>query len=478
MKNAAGPIGNQRQPGERASPLPENEPTLSPKAGTWRGQVLSLHIRTVLVYIAVDLFSIFAGLGFAAGLRGAVGNTNWFLVASLLAPLFVAVAANGDGYNLSVVRDPFRAVSRGVKAFAIALAVLLLAAYYLKASASLPRLTIAMGACGAIMLMSLLRYHLARHLDLIIGGNPYSVALIWEPGQPMPATQFSITITADSLMNPDLHDPLMYDRLAKSLTGVSNVVVACHPDRRAAWTHMLKGANIQSEILMPELDVLAPLGINRHGGTMALVVAHGPLNLADRVIKRLFDVAVAGLALLALSPFMLVTAICIKLESPGPVFFRQTRIGRGNEIFRIFKFRSMRVTEQDVLGARSASRDDDRITRIGRFIRATSVDELPQLLNVLEGSMSIVGPRPHALGSRAANKLFWEVDSRYWHRHAAKPGLTGLAQIRGYRGATFEEVDLQNRLQADLEYLDTWSIWRDLKIIFLTFQVLIHRNAF
>lgn len=118
------------------------------------------------------------------------------------------------------------------------------------------------------------------------------------------------------------------------------------------------------------------------------------------------------------------------------------------------------------------------MTRVGAFIRKTSIDELPQLINVLKGDMSIVGPRPHPLGSRAANKLFWEVDDRYWHRHAAKPGLTGLAQVRGYRGATRLEADLTDRLHADLEYLDTWSIWRDLLIIFMTFRVLVHRNAY
>jgi len=118
------------------------------------------------------------------------------------------------------------------------------------------------------------------------------------------------------------------------------------------------------------------------------------------------------------------------------------------------------------------------VTRVGRFIRRTSIDELPQLINVVIGDMSIVGPRPHAVGSRAENKLFWEIDERYWHRHAAKPGLTGLAQIRGFRGATDREDDLTNRLQADLEYLNDWSLWRDIKIIVMTFGVLRHKNAF
>jgi lipopolysaccharide/colanic/teichoic acid biosynthesis glycosyltransferase len=156
----------------------------------------------------------------------------------------------------------------------------------------------------------------------------------------------------------------------------------------------------------------------------------------------------------------------------------QKRTGRGNRFFPIFKFRSMRVEKLDASGNRSASKDDDRITRIGRFIRRTSIDELPQLFNVLRGEMSIVGPRPHAIGSLAGDKLFWEVDHRYWLRHSLKPGLTGLAQVRGFRGATDTESDLADRLQADLEYLDGWTIWRDLKIIVNTVRVLVHDRAF
>ena len=175
---------------------------------------------------------------------------------------------------------------------------------------------------------------------------------------------------------------------------------------------------------------------------------------------------------------MLLVAAAIVLESPGPVLFRQTRVGRGNAMFNILKFRSMRAEASDMQGRRSTGRGDDRITRVGAFIRRTSIDELPKLINVIRSEMSIVGPRPHALGSLAGDKLFWEVDGRYWHRHACKPGLTGLAQVRGFRGATHLEDDLVNRLQADLEYLENWSIWRDFKIILMTFQVIIHRNAY
>ncbi|MBO9714528.1 MAG: sugar transferase [Sphingomonas sp.] len=190
------------------------------------------------------------------------------------------------------------------------------------------------------------------------------------------------------------------------------------------------------------------------------------------------DLAVTVPMIIALMPLFAIVAIAIKLESPGPVLFRQKRMGGGNRLFDVLKFRSMRNELCDAEGSKSTQRDDDRITRVGRFIRKTSIDELPQLFNVLHGSMSLVGPRPHALGSLAGVERFWEVDQRYWHRHALKPGITGLAQIRGFRGATNNRDDLVKRLQADLEYLNDWSLERDIAILFATFRVLVHKNAF
>ena len=439
----------------------------------------TLRLRSFCCLVGLDIACILVSFAMMASARGQLtSETNWLAAVMLLLPFYLTVALYGRAYSTQVMADPFQAVAHAVRAFLLAMALMTLVAFYLKTSAAFPRLTIASGSALAILLLALCRYQFVRNIERIVGGDPYSVALIWEPGQPVPETSFSLTIAADAFLDPDRHDPLMYDRLAKALEGMHNVVVSCHPSRRLAWAAALKGANLQSEILMPELEPLAPLGTNVHGSITSLVVAHGPLSLIERAIKRSFDVAVGGVALLVLSPLVVLVAICIRLESRGPVLFMQNRIGRGNKVFRMLKFRSMVCEGADREGDRSTARDDDRITRVGRIIRKTSLDELPQLLNVLNGDMSIVGPRPHALGSRAADKLFWEVDTRYWHRHATKPGLTGLAQVRGYRGATLKEDDLRNRLQADLEYVDTWSIWRDMTIIVQTFQVLIHRNAF
>ena len=280
-------------------------------------------------------------------------------------------------------------------------------------------------------------------------------------------------------LRPDVNDPEALARLGALVGDADRVVIACSNERRSSWVAALRGANVPVEILVDEIGELAPLGTGRFGEMTTLKVAGEPLTFDERLVKRLFDIIVAGAALVFLAPLLLVVALAIKLDTPGPVMFRQPRIGRGNRLFRMHKFRSMRVEVQDLHGSKlTAGRDDNRVTRVGRFIRATSIDELPQLIDVLRGDMTIVGPRPHALGARAGGKLYWEVDAAYWHRHAVKPGMTGLAQVRGFRGTTFVDADLQNRLDADLEYIRDWSLAGDMRIICRTVMALAGHSVF
>ena len=207
------------------------------------------------------------------------------------------------------------------------------------------------------------------------------------------------------------------------------------------------------------------------------MVSNGPLGLRARIIKRLFDSLIASAFLLLLIPLLALIAALIKLEDGGPVFFCQWRQGKGNCLFKMIKFRSMRMDAQDGAGVQSTARNDARITRIGRLIRRTSLDELPQLLNVLKGDMSLVGPRPHAVGSRVGDTPFWMAQRHYPLRHSLKPGLTGLAQVRGFRGATHQMSDLTDRLHADLEYIANWSLMSDIVILLKTLTVMRHQNA-
>lgn len=197
--------------------------------------------------------------------------------------------------------------------------------------------------------------------------------------------------------------------------------------------------------------------------------------VAQDPLKRAMDVVVAGGALLFFAPLLLIVALLIKLESRGPVFFRQARGGLNGHAFTIFKFRSMRVQENGdkVVQAR---RDDDRITTIGRLIRKTSIDELPQLLNVLKGDMSIVGPRPHAL---AHDTQYGALIANYHLRFRARPGLTGLAQIKGLRGGTNAIEAMAARVDADNEYIERWSFGEDVRIILMTVpHLLMAENAY
>jgi putative colanic acid biosysnthesis UDP-glucose lipid carrier transferase len=203
------------------------------------------------------------------------------------------------------------------------------------------------------------------------------------------------------------------------------------------------------------------------------VVKSSPV--AKDPLKRAMDIIVAGGALLFFAPLLALVAILIKLESPGPVLFRQSRGGLNGQAFTIFKFRSMRCQEN---GAKvvQAKRDDDRITTVGRVIRKTSIDELPQLLNVLKGDMSIVGPRPHAL---AHDEQYGAVIANYHLRFRARPGLTGLAQIKGLRGGTSAVEAMAARIDADNEYIERWTLGGDVKILLMTVpHLLMAENAY
>ena len=215
------------------------------------------------------------------------------------------------------------------------------------------------------------------------------------------------------------------------------------------------------------------------GDLPLLALAHRPLQRWDAVVKRAEDVALASLALLLFGPMMCFIAIAVKLDSDGPALFRQRRHGFNNREIEVYKFRTMRTDQADASGGVQTSRGDARITRLGGILRKTSLDELPQLLNVLKGDMSMVGPRPHPVGMRTKDKLCHEIVETYATRHRVKPGITGWAQVNGYRGATSEPEHLVGRVEHDLYYIDNWSLLFDLKILMKTVSsVITTDNAF
>jgi hypothetical protein len=193
-------------------------------------------------------------------------------------------------------------------------------------------------------------------------------------------------------LNPYQNDPAMAGRIGRLLAGYDRVILNCEPQRRTQWVRYLKGVGVDVEVLMPELDYLGALSLRHLDGGSAVLVAAGPLGLRDRICKRALDLALGLAMLLFFAPLMLFVSIAIKLTSAGPVLFKQSRIGHGNRPFEVLKFRTMRIDACDANGVQSARVGDDRLTPIGGFLRRTSMDELPQLLNVVRGDMSIVGP--------------------------------------------------------------------------------------
>ena len=216
------------------------------------------------------------------------------------------------------------------------------------------------------------------------------------------------------------------------------------------------------------------------GNVAVLDVFDKPIADWDVVMKWLFDKIVGSLALLCALPIMAIIAIAIKLDSRGPVLFKQKRYGFNNELIEIYKFRSMYVDQADVNANKLVTVDDPRVTRVGRFIRKTSLDELPQLFNVVfAGNLSLVGPRPHALQAKAADRLYDEAVDGYFARHRVKPGITGWAQIHGWRGETNSQEKIQQRVEHDLYYIENWSILLDMYILLQTpFALLRTENAY
>jgi polysaccharide biosynthesis protein PslA len=438
---------------------------------------LVLRARAYAMLLAGDLLAVMVGLALASWVRlGDPLHSQTLAIMGVIVPLFALFGAR----NLSIeaLEDWCRGLLASYLALIAAFAVILFVAFCLKTSTEMSRLVMIGGTALSALLLCGWRMLAAPINRAVLGGEAMSTLMITDRiDEPVPPIAGSIDASLCGLDGP-LLEPYSLDRLAKLLEGHDGVVVACLPDRREEWISVLRAMGLRAHILIPELRDVDSVSATNPWGWVQATVAEGPMQLRDRIIKRAFDIVLAIVSLVLLAPLLLLVAAAIKLDSEGPVFFRQARVGQANRMFSMFKFRSMYTKDSDTNGHVSTSRKDPRVTRVGQFIRRTSLDELPQIINILRGEMSFVGPRPHALGSRAGEELFWNLDERYWRRHLLPPGITGLAQVRGFRGATPSPEDLLDRLSADLEYIRGWSVLRDFAIIFRTLRVLLHKNAY
>lgn len=442
----------------------------------------SLERRRLQCRLAMMLGDIVA-IVFAFGLagliyRGMPGMTAALDLAQLLLPVYLTVGLYNGAYSMASLSRVSNSVVRAQLALVVSWAVVIFVGFYSRSLLDVSRTVFGFGGVLGLLVLAWGRLQMRAFIAWRCGESVIN-HLVIDDGGPEVAIAGAYHVSAAAFrLAPDLDDPHALDRIGLVMRNADRVIVSTPPERRAAWAIVLRGANVSGEVIEESVRQFGAHGARYVAGCGLLQVSAGPLGLKDRATKRMLDLSCAGVAVLILLPLFALIALAIKLEDGGPVFFVQKRVGRSNRFFDIYKFRSMSVNKVGRDGAQSASKDDDRVTRIGRLLRSTSVDELPQLFNVLRGDMSLVGPRPHAIRSQAGDKLFWEIDQRYWERHALRPGLTGLAQVRGLRGATESESDLSGRLHSDLEYVTGWSLWRDIGIILATFRVLVHDRAY
>lgn len=258
------------------------------------------------------------------------------------------------------------------------------------------------------------------------------------------------------------------------------VFVSLNAFRNPEWVEIIDviADTTASIYVVPEARALAnnPVVANTIAGIPVLTVHETPIIGMARMIKRTMDIVISALALIVLSPLMLLIALAVRLSSPGPILFSQIRYGHSGQAIRVYKFRTMYVHKQEGNELKQATRDDPRITPVGRILRRFSLDELPQLLNVLTGEMSLVGPRPHAAEH---NELYRKLIHGYMLRYSVKPGITGWAQVNGLRGETDTVEKMAQRVEFDRYYIQNWSLWLDIRILFQTaIHVIFNKTAY
>ena len=405
-------------------------------------------------------------------------------------------------YSIHALREPSAQVRKVVRSALAVFCVTIGAAYLVGITPFAPQ-TGTIWIVSAIAVMIAFRFGLARGVRALTAAGRLVRRTVIVGGGPE-AEQLIAALEKDNLKELSIlgvFDDRFDDRSADSISGYpklgtfSQLPAFC---RNAAVDLMIVTVPMTAEErLMQILKQLFTLpvdirisalssklrlssGTYSHIGRVPmLALMDRPLTDWDRVIKSIEDRVVGTALFLLAAPVMALVALAIRLESKGPIFFKQRRFGFNNELIEVYKFRSMYADKSDATASKLVTRDDPRVTRVGRFIRRTSLDELPQLINVLKGEMSLVGPRPHATEAKASSDLYQTVVDGYCARHRVKPGVTGWAQINGWRGETDTHEKIQRRVEADLHYIDNWSLMLDLYIIAATpVALLTGKNAY
>ena len=411
------------------------------------------------------------------------------ILGSLLAVLLIQIA---DGYQVPALRSALRTLPKVLSAWAIAFALIALAAFFLQYGLAFSRVWFAAwfitGATALAVWRNIVAYGIRRwarngvmeRRAVIVGGGETAKALIRSIEQD---SNNDIRICGIFDDRDERRSPPMvagYPKLGNidslvafaRMARIDMLIIALPLNAETRVLQLLK------KLWILPLDIrlaahanklrFRPRAYSYIGAAPMLDIFDRPITDWDSVAKRIFDIFFSLLAIALFWPVMIGTAIAIKLDSKGPVLFKQKRHGFNNEVVEVFKFRSMYTDQCDPTARAAVSKGDPRVTRVGRFIRKTSIDELPQFFNVLRGDLSLVGPRPHAVVAAAHDRLFAEVVDGYFARHRVKPGVTGWAQINGWRGEIDNDEKIKQRTACDLYYIENWSLLFDLKILFLT----------
>ncbi|MES1154820.1 MAG: undecaprenyl-phosphate glucose phosphotransferase [Pseudorhodoplanes sp.] len=428
---------------------------------------------------------------------GQLPYATFYLAATFcLAVTFVAPSGFSREYSIKRLLDP-KAEMRSVFArWNVAYALFVLALFMTHATDFYSRGSIAVQYGAGLASAILIRLSIARlatialekgiligNRVLVIGEAPAINETVRQLRRDSRGAEIVATIDLDPLLARSSVDGIRFAlEKAEAISRRYNIddIVICLPwSKSEAIRDFVDGlASIPATIHTvpdPTWRFMSEPALAHVGGICTIRLARTPLTRKDQIIKRAFDLSVSSLLLILSAPFLLLIAALIKLDSRGPVIFRQRRNGFNQQEFRVFKFRTM-TTLDDGPVIPQATRNDQRITSLGKILRATNIDELPQLLNVIRGDMSLVGPRPHAV---AHNDIYEERIRLYARRHNVKPGITGWAQVHGFRGETDSIQKMRDRVEHDLHYIDHWSLVLDIKILFMTvFSLRSYRNAY
>jgi Undecaprenyl-phosphate glucose phosphotransferase len=501
LQKAVAPVRAAERPASRANAALLRQLAAEPTSAGYSRVVLAGVVRTIECALIV-----LAGLTvyFAYVVRNVGQQPGYFPVIVAVAALSIVMFQSLQSYSVPAFRRPVRQMFRVAAGWTLVFLTVFAAMFFLKLDGLVSRVWMAGWFALGLFALALERALLSRFAArlvrsgrlqqraVIVGGGPIGGELLRELSKSDEPEVRLLGVFDDRGDDRSPETVEGYPKLgnvddlvefARS-TRVDLVIFALPITAEERILQMLR------KLWVLPIDIRLAAHANRlrfrpHsysyiGQVPVLDIFDKPIADWDVVIKLAFDKIVGTLALIALSPLLALTALAIKLDSPGPILFKQKRYGFNNELVEVYKFRSMYVDKLDPTASKLVTRDDPRVTRVGRFIRKTSIDELPQLINVVfKGDLSLVGPRPHAVHAKAADRQYDEVVDGYFARHRVKPGITGWAQVNGWRGETDTQEKIQQRVEHDLYYIENWSILLDLYILAITPASLFKsRNAF